>query len=64
VDVLFRILHLEEEELRDHEIGDVIIDARADENDAILEESRINIVAALTATGLFDNDGNEHGMRL
>ena len=62
VDVLLRVLHLEEKHLRDHDVRDLVVDRRADEDDAILEETRIDIVTALAAPGLLDNDGNQHGM--
>jgi len=62
MDVLLRVFHLEEEHLGNDEIGDVVVDRRADENDAVLEQARINVVATLPAAGLFDHHGNEDGI--
>ena len=50
IDVLLRVFHLQEEQLRDDQICDVIIDRRADKNDPVLEQPRIDIVAPLAAS--------------
>ena len=63
VDVLLAVLHLEEEQLRDDQVRDVIVDRRADENDPVLQQARINVVAPLAAAGLFDHHRNEDGLR-
>ena len=60
VDVLFGVLHLQEEQLRDNQVRDVIVDRRADENDAVFEQSRVNIVAALASSGLLHHHRNQH----
>ena len=49
----------QKQKLRGHQIGDVIVDRRADENDVILEQPGINIVGALAPVGLLDHHGNE-----
>ncbi len=36
VDVFFPVFHLEEQKLRDDQIGDVIVDLRPDKNDPVL----------------------------
>ena len=63
VDVLLAVLHLQKEHLRDDQIRDVIVDRRADENDPVLEQPRVNIVAPLASAGLLDHHRNEHGLR-
>ena len=62
VDVLFRVLHLQEQHLGDDEVRDVIVDGRADEDDAVLEQARIDVVATLPAAGLFDDHGDKDGI--
>ena len=44
VDVLLPVLHLEEEQLGDDRIRHVVIDRRAEEDDAILQQPRIDVV--------------------
>ncbi len=53
------ILRCEEQQLRGHQVGHVVVNRRADENDVILQQARINIVGALAAVGLLDHHGNE-----
>jgi hypothetical protein len=55
VDVFFGIVHLQEEELRYDGVGDVVIDRRSEKDDPVLQEARIDIVALLPPTGLFDD---------
>ena len=59
-DILFRVLRGKEEHLGDDEIGDVTVDWAAEENDALFEQARINVVGSLTERGLFDNHGDQH----
>jgi hypothetical protein len=47
---------LEEEQLGDDQVRDIVINRRADEDDAILEEAGVDIVAAFSAACLFDDD--------
>src|SRR5437899_13096552 len=63
VDVLFRTFHLQEEQLRDHQIRNVIVNRRSNKNDAVFEQPRINIVAALAAAGLFDHHRHQNRLR-
>ena len=53
------ILGLEEEELGDDQVGDVVVDRRPEEDDAVLEEAGVDVVGALAATGLLDDDGDK-----
>ena len=55
VDVLLRVLLLEEEQLRDDEVRQVIVDRAADEDDSVFEQARINVVSAFAARRLLDH---------
>jgi hypothetical protein len=57
--VLFGILGFEEEELGDDQVGQVILDATTDENDAVLEEPGINVVCPFPATALLNDYWNQ-----
>jgi len=59
VDVLALVLHLQEEHLGDDEVGDVVVDRRADEDDPVLEEARPDVVRALAAARLFNDDRSQ-----
>ena len=59
VDVLLRVLRLEEQELRHDEVRVHVVDLAVHEHDAVLEEARVDVVGPLAASGLFDDDGNE-----
>src|SRR4051794_34358997 len=63
VDVLFAVLHLQEEQLGNNQIRNVIVDRRSDENDSILEQAGINVVAAFAASGLLNHHWDEDGLR-
>lgn len=49
----------EVQELRHYHIGCLLIDFVAQEDDAVLEEPRVNIIAALAVAGANDNVGDE-----
>ena len=57
--LFFRVGHLQEQQLRDDEIGDHVIDRRAEEDDAVNEQAGVDVIAALAATGLFHHHGDE-----
>jgi hypothetical protein len=57
--VLLRIGHLEEQQLRDDDVGDLIVHGRAEEQDAVHQQAGINVPTPFAAPGLFDDDGNE-----
>ena len=63
IDVLLRVLHLQKEQLRDDQVGDVIVHRRPDENNAVLEQSRVNIVAALAPASLLHHHRDQHRLR-
>ena len=53
------ILGLEEQHLRDRQVGDPVVNRRADEDDAVLEQPRKDVVGALAAVGLLDHHRDE-----
>src|SRR5437763_10729256 len=59
VDLFLRIVVLEKDQLRDHYLGHHVLDRTGDEHDAFLEQSRIDVVGALAAIGLFDHHRDE-----
>jgi hypothetical protein len=61
-DVLVRVLRLEVEELRDHQVRDLVVDRRAEEDDALVEQPRVDVELALAARRALDHHGDEgHG---
>jgi hypothetical protein len=54
-DVLVGIFRLQEQHLRDGEVGDLIVYRRADEDDAVLQQPGIDVVGAFAAVGLLDH---------
>src|SRR5205823_11247657 len=59
VDVLVRVLGGEKQQLRHDDVGDLVVDGRADEDDAVLEEPGVDIEGTLTAVGGLDDHGDE-----
>jgi hypothetical protein len=49
--LLVRILALEEEELGDDDVGDVVVDLGAEEDDAVLQQAAEDVPVALAAVG-------------
>ena len=58
-DVLVGILRLEMEELRDDEVRDLVVDRRSEEDDALVEQARVDVERALAARGLLDDHRNQ-----
>jgi hypothetical protein len=54
VDILFGVRHLKEQQLSNDQIRHHIIDWGAEKDDAINEQTRINVVATFTAARLLD----------
>ena len=54
MNVLFRLRHLEEQQLGDDQVGDHVIHGRAEENNAIHQQARIDVISAFAASGLLD----------
>src|SRR5262245_24236123 len=65
-DVLVGILRLEMEKLRDDEVRDLVVDLRAEEDDALVEQTRVDVERPLTARGLLDDhrDQGAHAVSL
>ena len=55
IDVLLRVFALEEEELGDDGVGDAVVDFRAEEDDAVFQQPRIDVIRTFTLGGLFDD---------
>ena len=49
------ILGLEKQHLRDDQVRDAVVNRRAEEDDAVLEQARKDVVRAFPAVGLFDH---------
>jgi hypothetical protein len=61
-DVLVRVLRLEVQQLRDDEVGDLVVDRAAEEDDALVEQARVDVELALTACGALDDHRDKrHG---
>ncbi len=58
-DVLARVLGLEVQELGEHEVGDDVVDGRAEEDDAVLEQSGVEVVGPLAATRALEHGRDE-----
>ena len=55
----FRILHLEEKKLGDDDVGDLIVDWSADEDDPVFKKAGIDIVGPLHPSFGFDDSRND-----
>src|SRR5215211_4922737 len=47
------------DQLRDDQVRDLIVDRRSEEDDAFVQQTRIDVERALAARGLFDHHRNE-----
>ena len=54
-DVLVRVVGLEVDQLRDDEVRDLVVDRRADEDDALAQQARVDVERALAARVLLDH---------
>ena len=54
-DVLLGILALEVQQLRHHQVRDLIVDRRAQEDDPLVEQPRVDVELALAARGSLDD---------
>jgi len=59
VDVLVRVFGSQEEQLRHDDVGNLVVDWCADEDDAVLEEPRVDIKGALATVGGLDHHRDE-----
>jgi len=52
------------QELGHDEVGDLVVDGRAEEDDALVEQAREDVVLALAARGALDDGWDEgHGLQ-
>ena len=61
-DILLGILALEVQKLRDDQVGSHRVDLLAQKDDAVVQETGVDVIAALTARGLLDDVGHERGV--
>jgi hypothetical protein len=59
VDVLLRVLGLEEEQLGGDERGHMVLHAAGDEHDPLAQQARIDVERPFAPIRLLDDDGNE-----
>src|SRR4029453_7164009 len=59
LDVLPRVLAIQEQELRDDQVGNVVVDRRAEEDDALLQQQRVDVVRPLPTVAGLDNHRND-----
>ena len=55
VDVLVRVFRFQEQQLCDHQARDRVVDRRADEDDALLQQAGEDVIGAFAPAGLFDH---------
>src|SRR5207302_547978 len=58
-DVLVRVFAVEVEELGDDQAGDLVVDRRAEKDDALAQEQGVNVEDALGAPGRLDDAGDD-----
>ena len=63
-DVLLGILALQVKQLGNHQVGRNGVDLFTQKDDAIVQQARIDVVAALTARRLLDNVGHERRLNV
>jgi hypothetical protein len=59
LDVLVRVLMSQEEHLGDDQVGDLIIDRSTQEDDAVLQQPRVDVERSLTPVRAFDDHRDE-----
>ena len=62
IDVLVRVLALQEEHLGDDHVGHVVVHGGTEEDDAVLEEPREDVPAALAAVSLLDDRRDDEAL--
>ncbi len=60
LDVLFRVFLRQEQHLRDHQVGDGVINGSANEDDIVAEQAGINVIGAFASPGRFDHHRYQH----
>ena len=61
-DVPLGVLRLQEQQLRDDQVRNRVIDRRTQKDDVFFQQTRIDIVCAFTPGGLLDYHGDQNGM--
>lgn len=56
MDIFRRVFGFQKEKLRNDDIGHMVFNLAVKEYDAVLQKTGINIIGALSASGLFDNN--------
>src|SRR5579862_5776893 len=64
LDVLVRVLGLEMDHLRDGEVRDHVVDRRAEKDDALVQQARVDVEEALAARGLLDDGWDDQVRRV
>src|SRR5208337_1384243 len=59
IDLFVRVFRFQKEELGDDQVGHVIVDGRAQKDDAVLEEPGIDIISPLPPAALLHYHGNQ-----
>ena len=63
MDITLGVVRLQEEQLCDDGVGHLVVDLRAQEHDAVLEQAAVNVHRPLFAAALLDDVGDQgHGM--
>jgi hypothetical protein len=57
--VLLGVLRLQKQHLRHHQRRHAVLDRTGDEDDALLQEARKNVVGPFAAVGLLDHHGHQ-----
>ena len=58
-DLFLRVLRLQKQQLRRDQRGHLVLDGARDEDDALLEQARIDVIGSLAAVGLLDHHGHQ-----
>jgi len=64
VDLLLRVLRLEEEQLGDDDVRGVVGDPRSEEDDPVAQQARVDVEMTLAPLALFDHIGNQGHLAL
>ena len=59
MDVCLGVVRLQEEQLSHNAVGDIVIDARAHQHDAVFEQPGVDVHGPLFAARFFDDEGNK-----
>ena len=59
MNVALAVLVAQEQHLGDDQVGHGVVDSAAEENDAVLQEPRVDVVRPLAPTGLLNDDGHQ-----